>query len=330
MNERKEVCAEEIRALHDLPDIVLEKIFLYLSYDEIAKKRQVCQRFNRICGKLLTSGFLKAEKYHSRCMKSIKSQLPRRESERRNHPLSKHCDILSGIETRMSMLSMTFMKFISNGMCCFIPGKVIDEIFRILRYMESYGIDAPPPRTLDTLQELRDISSMAMEHFEEKIVPILKSRLECQNYPNYPLAGPSRRIENFQRQFMTIRNHEKYNMDILAKMDERLKKSNIRIAKQARMLQEQNAKLIAQDAQINELKQHLEEWDHKLRELEAKVNRVNDDNALLLEHSEETVVSNDSGCKRKCETVCSGSYSNEDNLPVKKQKVVSTVEEVGE
>ena len=31
-----------------------------------------------------------------------------------------------------------------------------------------------PPRSHEVLMELRDISSMAMEHFEEKILPSLK------------------------------------------------------------------------------------------------------------------------------------------------------------
>jgi len=31
-----------------------------------------------------------------------------------------------------------------------------------------------PPRSHEVLMELRDISSMAMEHFEEKILPTLK------------------------------------------------------------------------------------------------------------------------------------------------------------
>lgn len=42
----------------------------------------------------------------------------------RNHPLSKHSDILTCIETRMSMLSMTYTKYIEVNLCCFIPGKV--------------------------------------------------------------------------------------------------------------------------------------------------------------------------------------------------------------
>ena len=34
-----------------------------------------------------------------------------------------------------------------------------------------------PPRPHEILQELRDISSMAMEHFDERVVPLLKKKM---------------------------------------------------------------------------------------------------------------------------------------------------------
>ena len=103
--------------------------------------------------------------------KDVKAKLPRRESERRNHKLSRHCDILTAIETRISLLSMTFLKYVDINVCCFIPGKVLDEIFSVLRTISK---DENPPRAFEILQELRDISSMAMEYFEDKIVPLFK------------------------------------------------------------------------------------------------------------------------------------------------------------
>lgn len=48
----------------------------------------------------------------------------RRESERRNHSLARHADILAAVETRLSLLNMTFMKYVDSSLCCFIPGKV--------------------------------------------------------------------------------------------------------------------------------------------------------------------------------------------------------------
>lgn len=86
---------------------------------------QVCRRFNEVGSKMLSRGFIQVERRHTLVYKRVKSMLPRRESERRMHPLARYCDILSAIETRISMLNMTFMKYIDNGLCCFIPGKVI-------------------------------------------------------------------------------------------------------------------------------------------------------------------------------------------------------------
>ncbi|CAG13795.1 unnamed protein product [Tetraodon nigroviridis] len=142
-----------------LPIVAIETILSFLSYDEISLLRSVCKRMDMICQRVLNQGFLKVE---------------RRESERRNHSLARHADILAAVETRLSLLNMTFMKYVDSNLCCFIPGKVIDEIYRVLRYVNS---TRAPQRAHEVLQELRDISSMAMEYFDEKIVPILKKKL---------------------------------------------------------------------------------------------------------------------------------------------------------
>ena len=116
------------------------------------------------------------------CFQEVKTKLPRRESERRNHKLSRHCDILTAIETRISLLSMTFLKYVDVNLCCFIPGKVIDEIFSVLRTIAK---DENPPRAFEILQELRDISSMAMEYFDDKIVPNFKFLSPLKYSPSF-------------------------------------------------------------------------------------------------------------------------------------------------
>lgn len=162
----------EFFPLVSLPDVVVRRLLYFLSYDQVAKMRSVCKRMDSMCGSHLNLGFRNAEKYHTQLMKKFKSRLPRRESERRNHPLIRHCDVLTAIETRISLLQMTFMKYVDAEACCFIPGKVIDELFEVLRKISA--TDAEIPRSYEVLQELRDISSMAMEFFDEKIVPSLK------------------------------------------------------------------------------------------------------------------------------------------------------------
>lgn len=43
-----------------------------------------------------------------------------------------------------------------------------------MRVLRCVANNPNPPRAHEILQELRDISSMAMEHFDEKILPQLK------------------------------------------------------------------------------------------------------------------------------------------------------------
>nr|XP_020008818.1 F-box only protein 28 isoform X2 [Castor canadensis] len=117
-----------------LPIVAIENILSFMSYDEISQLRLVCKRMDLVCQRMLNQGFLKVERYHNLCQKQVKAQLPRRESERRNHSLARHADILAAVETRLSLLNMTFMKYVDSNLCCFIPGKVIDEIYRVLRW----------------------------------------------------------------------------------------------------------------------------------------------------------------------------------------------------
>lgn len=124
-------------------------------------------------------------------MKAIKAQLPRRESERRNHPLSKHSDILTCIETRLSMLSMTYTKYMDLDLCCFIPGRVIDEVLNILRVVEQTSSTKTPLRAHEVLQELRDISSMATDHFDDEIAPLLKQKYLNQSQSSTPIRDRS-------------------------------------------------------------------------------------------------------------------------------------------
>ncbi|GFT13455.1 f-box only protein 28 [Nephila pilipes] len=164
-----------ISLLH-LPDDVLEKILSFTTYDEVSRCRLLCHRINCVSKRVLNRGFHKVERYHAQCLRQVKSQLPRRESERRKHPLARHCDILTAVETRLSLLGMTYMKFIEMNLCCFIPGKVLDEIYKVLRYVTS---EQTPVRAHEVLQELRDLSSMAMEHFDEKISPAFRKRKDA-------------------------------------------------------------------------------------------------------------------------------------------------------
>ncbi|GAB1860826.1 F-box only protein 28 [Camponotus japonicus] len=289
--------------LINLPDVCLEAILSNLSYDEISRYRIVCRQFNRICKKLLNRGFNLMEKYHAQCLRAVKSKLPRRESERRSHPLARHCDILTAIETRISMLSMTFIKYVDLNVCCFIPGKVIDEIFRVLRLIRE---TKTPPRAHEILQELRDISSMAMEHFDEKILPDLKHNIctsmigtvNSYDIPGGVMISPSRNnsalphcnnyssncSEKLNQTFKKINDRIKKNKIFFSSVKNQMSRIKLRMQRQDHQIRMQNLKLQKQvkkihdqDMQLAEMRKHLEEWEQKMVDLTTELSRAREE-----------------------------------------------------
>ncbi|XP_076022198.1 F-box only protein 28 isoform X1 [Genypterus blacodes] len=261
-----------------LPIVAIETILNFMTYDEISLLRSVCKRMDMICQRVLNQGFLKVERYHSLCQRQVKAQLPRRESERRNHSLARHADILAAVETRLSLLNMTFMKYVDSILCCFIPGKVIDEIYRVLRYVNS---TRAPQRAHEVLQELRDISSMAMEYFDEKIVPILKKKLPGADLSgrligSAPVAGPSTSLTTMSllakntpsRSEMTkVQQQVKVNGASMTVLRREMQEVRVKQLEQQKQLQDQEQKLLEQTQVIGEQNARLAELEHKLREL---------------------------------------------------------------
>ncbi|NXU78999.1 FBX28 protein, partial [Oreotrochilus melanogaster] len=242
----------------------------------------VCKRMDLVCQRMLNQGFLKVERYHNLCQKQVKAQLPRRESERRNHSLARHADILAAVETRLSLLNMTFMKYVDSNLCCFIPGKVIDEIYRVLRYVNS---TRAPQRAHEVLQELRDISSMAMEYFDEKIVPILKRKMPGSDVSGRLIGtapvfskvpGPSAALTTMQlfskqnpsRQEVTkLQQQVKANGTGLTALKREISELRIKVQEQQKQLQDQDQKLLEQTQIIGEQNARLAELERKLREV---------------------------------------------------------------
>lgn len=137
---------------------------------------QTCRELNRICMDSLNSGFCQAEIFHAAVQREVRSKLPRRESERRDHEMSRHADILSAVETRMSLLQITYTKYIETGYACFIPGKVG---YCFLHYAICYRFFfnlfeiEDEHEWLKTNQRLWHAVGWALSHI--KLVPIVHS-----------------------------------------------------------------------------------------------------------------------------------------------------------
>ena len=92
-----------------------------LSYSFIL---QTCQRLRHACENELNKAFQRIQTRVQQHFQRIKSQMPRRESARRKHPLARECDIIETLHMRLTLLQMTFGKHIERKHCCFFAGEV--------------------------------------------------------------------------------------------------------------------------------------------------------------------------------------------------------------
>lgn len=169
--ESKGKCADStIVRITGLPAEIFQHILRYLTFDHIAKLRLVSRYFNDMCSSLLNSEFNRLRVLVQQRFMAIKAQMPRRESSRRKHPLARESDIIETLYMRLTLLNMTFGKHIERKYCCFFAGEIIDEIYKILEYVQN---TPSLSRAYKVTDELFDLSTMAMEYFKEHIEPNL-------------------------------------------------------------------------------------------------------------------------------------------------------------
>ncbi|KAJ8922229.1 hypothetical protein NQ315_004166 [Exocentrus adspersus] len=201
------------------------------------------------------------------------------------------------------MLNMTYIKYIENNLLCFIPGKVLDEMKTVLAVVES---DQTPPHTHKLLQELRDLSSMAMEHFDEHILPRVKEQVDRRSTISYigvPSSSKSPKIiyaqhalsnelHKVKKQSKTHKHHISYLTQSTQKLCQKLRKQNMRlkcqslkIKEQEKKIQEQNTKIMEQEATLADIKKHIDEWDQKYTDLTTELVRARDDILSAASHS---------------------------------------------
>ncbi|NXC69631.1 FBX28 protein, partial [Anhinga anhinga] len=216
----------------------------------------VCKRMDLVCQRMLNQGFLKVERYHNLCQKQVKAQLPR----------------YVPVKTVVKLLLSRMLKRI------FLLANSTYEIYRVLRYVNS---TRAPQRAHEVLQELRDISSMAMEYFDEKIVPILKRKMPGSDVSGRligtaPVPGPSAALTTMQlfskqnpsRQEVTkLQQQVKANGTGLTALKREISELRIKVQEQQKQLQDQDQKLLEQTQIIGEQNARLAELERKLREV---------------------------------------------------------------
>ncbi|KAL3310713.1 hypothetical protein Ciccas_010717 [Cichlidogyrus casuarinus] len=179
-----------------IPDDLFVEIFSYLSYAEVSKLREVSSGFNRRCKEILNRGFRILENDYKELHKEIKAQMPKRLSQRRDHPLAHHADILSSVQSRIAVLDLSIMRYTRNGYFCFFPGRILDELISVKK-----RIIKPDDANLrlEIITDLRDLTSLAIEYFNENILPLENQNRGVEH--KLPPPVPDHTILSCERSF---------------------------------------------------------------------------------------------------------------------------------
>lgn len=276
--------------LLDLPSEILEKILRHSSFATVSSVRMVCRHLNGAASSLLNSEFVRLRLAMQQRFQSIKAQMPRRESARRKHPLSRECDIIETVHMRLTLLQMTFGKHIERKHCCFFPGEILDEVHRILWYVE---VTPTLSRAYKVTDELFDLTTMAMEYFKEHIEPTLpeisyfaadfldystssyssslKSQLSLMETP------PSTSTQGSSSSAPQSPQPPPVNPTVkkrLRKLRESMKKNSGQVLALRRELKLTRRRVASQQRHLVELKARYDDYDQKMQTTSRKLNAV--------------------------------------------------------
>lgn len=155
---------------------------------------------------------------------------------------------------------------------------MIDECYKILRNISSTSTASGEVRNLrahEILQELRDISSMAIEHFDEKIVPdIKKSRPETNVSISSiydMLTSTPRAPPNFEslHSLSLSRHSSSSSISIGSKECQGVKKKS-KLSSVVKMYKKQSKIIKSQSKQIAKMMHNLKSIKRRLDESEIK------------------------------------------------------------
>ncbi|CAF0864255.1 unnamed protein product [Didymodactylos carnosus] len=295
--------AEPDLSFFDLPLLVQEKILKFMTYSELSRIRIVSKRMHHLCSEILNRSYCLLEPLIHELQRTIKSKLPRRESERHKHPLSCKFDTISSLDSRIQWLKLTFNSSIGNGLCCFYPGKLLDEIYIVINHLQVLQT-CPNPRSI--LQEVRDMSSMAIEHFREQIEPklqqtrLIPSASTLEGNSSFPLLSISRStsilLPKHQLAPQLQKHHTilKSSNALLREQIDALRKSvqqqnmlicskNYQLGLYRRLLRYRTQSVLKQNYRVKRLEKNLLQTNHILNETRQKF-----DQFLILYNSNTT------------------------------------------
>ncbi|XP_058806252.1 F-box only protein 28-like [Phymastichus coffea] len=191
------------------------------------------------------------------------------------------------MKAKISVLSHTYKDYMDLNLGCFIPGKVIDEAFRVLRCLKAVKII---PYYNEILQEFLDISSMAIEHFREEITRDIEQCLhqadsfESLELSNDDSSSNSRIIlslpanfnpQQLNRTFKKINNRLRANQKNAILMKEQFSEVRWKMKRQSFKMKRQRLKM----------QEYVEKINNFDKNMQGYINNIQNQDLMLQEHA---------------------------------------------
>jgi F-box protein 28 len=173
---------------------------------------------------------------------------------------------------------------------------VIDECYRILRNI-SATTGSANLRAHEILQELRDISSMAIEHFDEKIVPEIKKMRPDANVSIssiYDMLTSTPRAPNFEGLHSLSLSRNSSSSSVSTSKEDghsgvktKSKSSVVRMYKKhSKIIKSQSKQISKMMHNLKSIKRRLDESETKNREMTESIKQLKASNSASIEAEE--------------------------------------------
>ncbi|CAJ0584431.1 unnamed protein product, partial [Mesorhabditis spiculigera] len=228
----------------DLPFVVLNKALRLMSYQELARLRQVHPHWDEICGQMLNSG------YYQLIDKSDKLLMRLQRLVQKDPGLYYPTSVLTNIQVHILNQVDVMRAALDEGVGCFPYGILLDKTFGFLKQIEDMINSGK--QTDVSWESVAVLAKRASMHYKDNLEGIMEERLG--ESARLKAAHKLIRLDSFLVE-TSVQKMEKDNAktrdDIMWEM-EQLQQSNEKLRKDNRELKQNQMKL---EARIDILEQ---------------------------------------------------------------------------
>ncbi|TKR92542.1 hypothetical protein L596_007174 [Steinernema carpocapsae] len=158
------------RSPNQMPIIVLQKVLKFMSFDELARIRQVTPIWDEMCGQMLNAGYYdltaQADRLLTECQRRV----------HREAHLSKPIQVLTKLQLHVINPVDIMRVAMDEGVCCFPYGKILDQAFEVLEKVKE-TIRLKEDLIPIQWEPVAELSRRAQVHYKVCVEGIIEERM---------------------------------------------------------------------------------------------------------------------------------------------------------